>query len=302
MIQLNVDLSFLSKYFELTTSRINGYASKSIDQVMKEEEQSGNTAAAQWKTILQQPEKVAQLFMLQDATNRFLIIKNLSDEDLKQLLPYLNKKDLIWGLKFFTKDKLMDLMTLLPKKDLLSVVSQNFTLEDILKFMPTEELNKFLENDKIEKPDIMKHFKQLEYKDLQRIFSEYIGEDVFKEETDENKQVILSTIENLPPQEFKKFLFGMQNEDKCAMIMGLVENKPELMLEFENKSIVRPMELLEKPEILKTLNVLNEELLVKMVDNLPSDLIQVIATQIDPQVFAEILIDKFPDVLKNIAL
>ncbi|GBF22912.1 mgtE intracellular region [Candidatus Gastranaerophilus sp. (ex Termes propinquus)] len=303
MIELNVDLSFLSKYFELTTQRLSGYASKSINEIMKEEERLGNPKAAGFESALRDPAKVAELFMLMDPQNRYLIIRNLSSEDLSKLLPHLNKADLIWGLKYFTKDKLMELMEELPKKELYAVVMQNFTMEDILKLMPKDELDKFLESDKIEKQDIMKYFKQMDYKDLQKFFTEYFGKEMAQEGSpSENSFNMLQTIESLSAQEFQKMIMDMNPEAKQGLIFNLVENKPELLMEFQNKSIARPMMLLEKPDILKSLQVLENEFLIKMVDQLPDDLIQVVATQIDPKIFADILIDKFPDVIKQIAL
>ena len=302
MIELNVDLSFLSKYFELSTSRVNSYSTKTIEEIMKLEEQNGNTQVSEFAGILQNPNKVVELFRLMDPENRYMIIKNLSSEDLNKLLPYLKKDDLVWGLKYFTKDKLMELIQQLPKQELFSVVFQNFTLEDIVKLMPTDELNEFLNNDKIEKNDIMKYFNQLEFKDLMRLFSEYFGDEFLtQDENAENRTMMLQTIQNLSPQDFNKFIMNMQVEDKGSLILNLVENKPELLMEFQNKSIARPMMLLEKAEILKSLNVLENELLIKMVEHLPEDLIQVVAAQIDPEVFATILVDKFSDILKQIS-
>jgi len=302
LIELNVDLSFLSKYFELSTSRVNSYSTKTIEEIMKLEEQNGNTQVSEFAGILQNPNKVVELFRLMDPENRYMIIKNLSSEDLNKLLPYLKKDDLVWGLKYFTKDKLMELIQQLPKQELFSVVFQNFTLEDIVKLMPTDELNEFLNNDKIEKNDIMKYFNQLEFKDLMRLFSEYFGDEFLtQDENAENRTMMLQTIQNLSPQDFNKFIMNMQVEDKGSLILNLVENKPELLMEFQNKSIARPMMLLEKAEILKSLNVLENELLIKMVEHLPEDLIQVVASQIDPEVFATILVDKFSDILKQIS-
>ena len=59
---------------------------------------------------------------------------------------------------------------------------------------------------------------------------------------------------------------------------------------------------MEKHDILKCMDVLDPEFLIPMVEELPPDLLQVVATQIDPRIFAQVLIDEFPDVLSKIAL
>ena len=48
---------------------------------------------------------------------------------------------------------------------------------------------------------------------------------------------------------------------------------------------------------MKTMPVLDPEFLVPMIEQLPPDLIQVVATQIDPQIFAELIVEEFPDLI-----
>ena len=87
LIQLNLDLNYLSQYFEISTRRLNEYASKSIEEVMELEEQQGNSAAALISSAMQNPQKLAKLLQLMDPKNRFLIIRNLSENDLAKLIP-----------------------------------------------------------------------------------------------------------------------------------------------------------------------------------------------------------------------
>ena len=69
-------------------------------------------------------------------------------------------------------------------------------------------------------------------------------------------------------------------------------------MEFENNVLVRPMiNLMEKEDIIKTMTNLEPEFLIPMIEELPKDLIQVVATQIDPTDFSEILSREFPDLL-----
>ena len=97
MIQLNLDLNYLTQYFEITTQRLNEYSAKSIDEVMELEEQEGNQAASLIASAMQNPDKLAKLLQLIDPKNRYLIIRNLSENDLSKLLPYLEQEDLLWG-------------------------------------------------------------------------------------------------------------------------------------------------------------------------------------------------------------
>ena len=298
MIQLNLDLNYLTQYFEITTQRLNEYSAKSIDEVMELEEQEGNQAASLIASAMQNPDKLAKLLQLIDPKNRYLIIRNLSENDLSKLLPYLEQEDLLWGLKYFRVDKIIEMLNKLPTEELMSVVLQRFTLKDIFLLMPQEDINKFFENQEVERKDVMKYFETLNPSELERILMHQFGNSM----KDKTQQEHLMFIESLRDKDFTKMLQNMEKPDQVGLMVGLVKEKPELMEQINPENITRPMRTMEKHDILKCMDVLDPEFLIPMVEELPPDLLQVVATQIDPIVFAQVLIDEFPDVLSKIAL
>lgn len=298
MIQLNLDLNYLTQYFEITTQRLNEYSAKSIDEVMELEEQEGNQAASLIASAMQNPDKLAKLLQLIDPKNRYLIIRNLSENDLSKLLPYLEQEDLLWGLKYFRVDKIIEMLNKLPTEELMSVVLQRFTLKDIFLLMPQEDINKFFENQAVERQDVMKYFETLNPSELERILMHQFGNSM----KDKTQQEHLMFINSLRDEDFTKMLQNMEKPDQVGLMVGLVKEKPELMEQINPENITRPMRTMEKHDILKCMDVLDPEFLIPMVEELPPDLLQVVATQIDPRIFAQVLIDEFPDVLSKIAL
>lgn len=298
MIQLNLDLNYLTQYFEITTQRLNEYSAKSIDEVMELEEQEGNQAASLIASAMQNPDKLAKLLQLIDPKNRYLIIRNLSENDLSKLLPYLEQEDLLWGLKYFRVDKIIEMLNKLPTEELMSVVLQRFTLKDIFLLMPQEDINKFFENQEVERKDVMKYFETLNPSELERILMHQFGNSM----KDKTQQEHLMFINSLRDEDFTKMLQNMEKPDQVGLMVGLVKEKPELMEQINPENITRPMRTMEKHDILKCMDVLDPEFLIPMVEELPPDLLQVVATQIDPRIFAQVLIDEFPDVLSKIAL
>lgn len=298
MIQLNLDLNYLTQYFEITTQRLNEYSAKSIDEVMELEKQEGNQAASLIASAMQNPDKLAKLLQLIDPKNRYLIIRNLSENDLSKLLPYLEQEDLLWGLKYFRVDKIIEMLNKLPTEELMSVVLQRFTLKDIFLLMPQEDINKFFENQEVERQDVMKYFETLNPSELERILMHQFGNSM----KDKTQQEHLMFINSLRDEDFTKMLQNMEKPDQVGLMVGLVKEKPELMEQINPENITRPMRTMEKHDILKCMDVLDPEFLIPMVEELPPDLLQVVATQIDPRIFAQVLIDEFPDVLSKIAL
>ena len=298
MIQLNLDLTYLSQYFEISTRRLNEYASKSIEEVMELEEQQGNSAAALISSAMQNPQKLAKLLQLMDPKNRFLIIRNLSENDLAKLIPYLEQDDLLWGLRYFRVDKIIEMLNKLPTEELLSVVMQNFTLKEIFELMPTQEMNKFLENDEVERRDVMKYFESLDPSEVEEILVEQFGPQI----KEKNQEEQLKFLEAMKDDDFTKMLQRMKRKDKVNLMVSLCKEKPQLMEQINPEDITRPMRTMEKHDILKSMEALDPEFLIPMAEELPPALLQVVATQIDPIVFAQVLIDEFPDVLSKIAL
>ena len=298
MIQLNLDLNYLTQYFEITTQRLNEYSAKSIDEVMELEEQEGNQAASLIASAMQNPDKLAKLLQLIDPKNRYLIIRNLSENDLSKLLPYLEQEDLLWGLKYFRVDKIIEMLNKLPTEELMSVVLQRFTLKDIFLLMPQEDINKFFENQEVERQDVMKYFETLNPSELERILMHQFGNSM----KDKTQQEHLMFINSLRDEDFTKMLQNMEKPDQVGLMVGLVKEKPELMEQINPENITRPMRTMEKHDILKCMDVLDPEFLIPMVEELPPDLLQVVATQIDPRIFAQVLIDEFPDELSKISL
>lgn len=298
VIQLNLDLNYLTQYFNINTHRLNEYSSKSIEEIIELEAQEGNQVAHLIASAMKNPDKLVNLLLLLDPKNRYLIITNLSQTDLKKLLPYLEQEDLLWGLRYFRVDKIIEMLNKLPTEQIMRVVLQRFSLKDIFLLMPQEDIDKFFENPEVERKEVMKYFESLNPADLERILMYQFGNSI-KDKTQEEQ---LSFLESMRDRDFTKMLQNMERYDQVGLMIGLVKEKPELMEQISPENITRPMRVMEKQDILNCMDVLDPEFLIPMVEELPPDLLQVVATQIDPRVFAQILINDFPDVLTKIAL
>lgn len=56
----------------------------------------------------------------------------------------------------------------------------------------------------------------------------------------------------------------------------------------------------EKPEMVKAMGVIEKEEIVKMIQELPKNLMSMVMTQIDPQTFAEDLMMKKPELIAEL--
>ncbi len=298
MIQLNVDFSLLNKYFGISPSKIQQYANKDFEEIMKLEAQQGNEKARNYQQILSDPDKLMQIFKLANVENKFMILQNLSEHDLDNLLPYLSQEQLTMGLQFFNDEKILELCKQLPTEELLLMVYQKFSPYEIIELMPQESMDKFLAEPDVERKYIQKYFETLDQDVLFQIMQAQFPD------TDENQTRgdFLSQLESMDDTKFNSFLLKMERNSKIALIAGVVDEQPDLMLLFNNDDIARPLENLMKQDNIELMSALDPEFLIPMIQQLPMDLTQIVLTQIDANDFSEILASEYQDILKDVVL
>ncbi len=300
MIELNLDLAYLSYYYALSTKRINQYAARDPENLITLETMAGAVTLdrEEFMKLMQHPSKVAKILQLERPKNRYLILRNLNERDLAKILPYLSSEQLAWGLQYFTSEKLEALINKLPTEQVATLVFQHFGMMDILDLMEDDKMNKFLKSDKLEKQDVMKYFAQLDDDKFRNIMMKQFGGSM----ENKGRGEYLKMIDEMNPDKFLEFLMNFDRKDKMELIAGLCEIEPKYILEFDNEDLSKPFMLMDKDKILKTMPILDPEFLAPMIEELPPELIQVVATQIDPEIFAEILVQEFPDVLMEMLL
>ena len=109
MITLDIDLTYLSRYYNISTSSLEQYRSKSITQIMQIEAAKGNAKAAEFLLrILSEPKELANLFQLINPNNRYLILQHMNEDDLMKVMEHLETKQFIIGLKSRSSCKIDD--------------------------------------------------------------------------------------------------------------------------------------------------------------------------------------------------
>lgn len=298
MIQLQVDYSLLNKFFGIPVSKIAQYGNKELEEIMEIEAAQGNDKAAQYHKILSDPDKILDIFKLANLENKFIILQNMSEQDLDKLLPFLTPQQLANGLQFFTEEKLMMMCKELPIEELLLMVLEKFCMMDILKLMPDESMDKFIMEPKVDRKYAQTFFESLDKKTLEKIMVQTLGADF----QDKERTEYLDYLEKLDDSDYKDFLVSMERKEKMLLINSIVDQEPDLALLFEHDDVIKPVEKLMKVDKIKVMSKLDPEFLVPMIQELPLDLTQIVLTQIDPMQFAEILAEDFQDILSKVVL
>lgn len=310
-IKIETNMYLLCRMFNVSYKKIvNEYSGMTIEEIMKAEAKQGNTAAAKFdKEILTNPIKLIELFKLKDPANKFAILNSMNQYDLEDLLPFLEREDLVAGLNFFTKDKLLDMAEDLPKEQLVIFTLQMFSPEQLMQYMPEEQLNNILTSTDLDKNLELKYLKTVKPEALAQMVEAATGQpaagagDVGLDgQASFDRQALVAQIAELPDDQFKEAMLSMPKQSKREFVLNLTKENPKLYLSVDADAYTGIIkEKKDKNDIVKAANVIDPKELVKMVAQLPKDLTAVVLTQVDTKKFADVLIDKFKDVLKQIA-
>ena len=299
MISLDLNISLIAQMFNIPSSRLVEYGDKSIAEIMELEALNGNTQAADFEEkILNDPNKLIEFFKLESPENRYAILQNMNEEDLLKLLPYLNQESLVNALQLFSLEKIKSLFELLEPEQLVELVSKTYSTEEFLKLTKERELNKFLDSKNVEKNDFQKFLKLLPEVELKRMIENITGEPA----ESSYKSDIISEVQSFNDQQFFDSIKSLDFKNKWRIMNEFIEYNPELMEEFSVNALSAPMKFLQKEDAIEKLGTLKSEFLIPLIQEMPEELLPLVISQIDPNIFAQILSKDFEDILKNISL
>lgn len=310
MITLDSNIILLCSMFNISYRKLaNEYTGMSVEQIMQAEAQQGNTAAANFdQSVLGDPQKLIELFKLDDIGNKYAILSNMNEHDLENLLPFLEQQDLMAGLQFFTKDKLVDLSKNLPQKDLVKYVFNMFSPEQIMQLMPDEEIDKALTSEQLDKNFILKYLPSLKSEILAQMYETATGDTsnaptmgIDGVQTDLTSQEFTNKLSLLPDAKFKEALLSMPPQTKKNFTLMLSRENPNIFLLFNPQAYAHIIDNRKnKEEMIKASNAIDNEQLVKMLKELPQDLTAIVLTQIDTKKFADVLLTQFKSILAEV--
>lgn len=276
------------------------YADMSVDEIIEAEAAAGNQYAIELaKELTSNTSLVMELFDLADTENKYMILRELTSQQLQVFLPEMEEKDLLQGLFFFTQDKLMKLLEELPAEQLVNTVFEMFSQEEVVKFMPDEQLDKFLTSTDIDKNKILKH--------MQSIPEEYVAqvlEQITGESHENMKSYDLSKeFGELNPVQYKDALMAFQPTQKQQLVLSLGKEHEEWFQLFDADAYTKIINReKQQPEVVKAMSVIEPEYIQNMLKELPNDLLSLVITQMDTKQFTEMLMEQFPEVIAEIIM
>ncbi len=301
-IVIDTDLSYLVSRLCISETKLQEqYSDMTAEEIIKAEASQGNQAAIELaKEILNNTTLIIELFKLADANNKYLILYSMPESELYAFLPQMEKSDLNYGLNFFTMDKLLKFLEDLPPEQLVKTVFEMFSKDEIVSLMPNDQLDKFLTSTDMDKDKVLKHLQSIPAEYLVQMLETVTGEQVQEEL---NAYDLTKKIAQLGPLQYKDALLSMETTQKQQLVLALGKEYDEYFQLFDAHaytSIINREK--QKPDLVRAMNVIEPEFIIKMLEELPKDLLSYVITQIDTEQFAEIMMSEHPEVLAEIIL
>lgn len=296
-VVLDTNMKLFAERLNITSSRmIRDYGMSTVDEIIEAEAAQGNTQAVNYaREMYNSPSKLIKIFKLTDVENKFVILHNMDDKTRLQVLPLLDKEDLVMGMYFFTKDKLLSMLMEVDIEELVNVILGAFPLPEIVMMFTEDDLAEFFQNEKLEKYDVINQLKALPPEVMKKFVEGVTGRP--SEET--NPLDLIKSIEQLPIDKYRDFMSAIDPDVQRQLTFQLTKQKPEYLQLFKNETYVNMLSTLMKTEMVKPMIYLEKETMIEMVSILPDDLLSIVAAQIDTRVFAEFLLEGHTDVLEQ---
>jgi len=294
---ISIDTDFLIQRLGITREKIEfQYANMTAEEILKAEAAQGNQAAIELATkILTDTKFVIELFELADPENKLMILNLMNEKQLLEFLPLMEKDDLLQGLFFFSQDKLLDLLQELPPEQLVRVVLELFSKEQVVQYMPEKQLDKFLTDKDIDKSKLLNNMQFLQKEYLMQMLESVTGEEVAG---DSSIDKVLIQISQLNDNDFKNGLTNLKMPAKQDLTILMIRENQKLMEKFDADAYTRIIDEHKfKPDVIKSMHVVEMEEIIKMVGQLPKDMLSVVITQIDTEQMAKQLISRNPEIL-----
>lgn len=295
-IVINTDLSFIVQRLHISPEKMQTcYASKSVEEIIEQEAEEGNQEAILFaKEIFTNPIMLVKIFQLADTENKLQFLKEMSAQELKEFLPLMEEEDLNEGLYLFDMNQLMNMLKNVPPEQLVKTVFEMFSKEQIMLYLPEEQLDKFLEDPDIDKGRIMQQLYLIPQTYLAQMYEAVSGEN--SDRTSSNE--LLAKIGNLNSMQFTDALRSMNSYAKQKLTMDIADTHIEYYQKFDADAYTNMIRAHKfQPEAAQAMHVLEPEEKIKMLGRLPEDLLSIVITQMDAKIFAEQIIKEHPQLL-----
>lgn len=297
-IVIDANMTSFAERLHISASRmVQEYGLKTIDEIIEAEAAQGNTSAVNYaKEMYDSPEKLIKIFRLADVENKYSLIKSMDSKTREEILPLLEKEDLVLGLYFFNKETLLEMLKEVDIEELVNVVLDAFPFEQVILMIPEENLAEFFQSKDLDERVIKEALVSMPHEMTQKLIECLTGQTYEKVE---DPHGIIQDILALPDDKFKDLMSQIDPDVQRQLVYQITKKDQKYLQLFENDMYIGMLNQLMKNEMIPSMIQLEQESLINMISVLTPELMSIVASQVDTHKFTDYLMDGHLDVLKE---
>lgn len=232
---------------------------------------------------------------LQVSRNKMLFLMMLKRRDWIAILWLMDKEKLVMGLRFFSKDKLLQLMTLIPKRVLIRMLLRVFPLKELIKRMPIGEMLNIFKSKRLPEKVLIKAMKDIGDRRFLLQLLEHMTDKPMNRLTNQEMIQMMGNFKKHRMMDGMRFLPYKLLQ---PFMMKLMQQDPELLMRMTGNFIFKQFSMLSKSELIQPFMLVEKDLLIKILDHLPDKFIMQIAQTVDDNKFESYLISNHMNLLE----
>jgi hypothetical protein len=234
---------------------------------------------------------------LRPEENKFFMLQFLDYSKKVPLLARMSPKMLFWAISLFPPELLRGFLIRMNKKKLIGLFLKRIRLEKFLSLFPKEALLTMLMSKEINKNQIMRGLMGVPVDELRRMGRRLTGRDTRQME----KPDVLAMLNGINKEFLVKGMMQLSPKSVLGIVTRLAGIFPEIMQRIPDFYFVKLMETMPKELMLRLLKGAEPEQHMGMLATLENNDLSYVLTALDPDVFQEIMLNKFPDAIRAMA-
>lgn len=284
----------------LVASKISYLELAKLDKIGLDKDLVGKTDGCRWleenRWRLNDANEILRLINFSEYKE--LILKMMRRSDWMKLIELMDKEDLLRGLRFFSREKLLRLIYWLPKQFQIKILLRMLGLKYLVKLMRAPDILRMLRSQQIPMALLAKrlvHFMDPKY--LKHIMREIAPN---------------SDVDNLTPNEMgsmlarlkkRQVLEGMKNLPYKALhpfMMEVLKGDMQLLMHIPDTFIDKAFANRAMSELLLGAEVLPKGIIVELLEQLPDDYLMAVPALADDGELMAMIVEEYSHLILSL--
>ncbi len=220
--------------------------------------------------------------------NKLMILQLLKRGDLMSILRLLDKDQLLHGLRFFSKQKLMQFLTFLPKRMHIKMVLHLWGMDNLIQKLPPRELFSILRSRRLPMREMVKGFATMPKKFLNFMMGKIMNRNL----SHLSQREMLTIFRKLKKRMVLDGMRFLPYKALTPLVNKFAQKDPELLLHISGAFLFKLFDKMPKPMLIEGFSVLQKEMLVQFLGNLPDKQLVAVAAQLDDSAIEQYLLSE----------